>query len=161
MLCKPNIHKNIVTVIRVGKIPKHMYWFIDMERCDLNLETYILRKWTARLHQRVPFFASIDSSPTSVKVAQAKDLMKDVIEGLVFIHSHRMIHRDLKPRNGVLVPGVAANNSALFSPTMCLEDCRFWSHDGRHIQPSPHYKICQRDLELSRPRTHRRREIHE
>ena len=114
MLCKPNVHKNIVTVMRVGKIPKHLYWFIDMERCDLNLETYILRKWTARLHQRVPFFVNIDSSPTSVKIAQARDLMKDIIEGLVFIHSHKMIHRDLKPRNGIHVARISANNSTLF-----------------------------------------------
>jgi serine/threonine protein kinase len=85
-----------------------------MERCDLNLETYILRKWTARLHQRVPFFVNIDSSPTSVKIAQARELMKDIIEGLVFIHSHKMIHRDLKPRNGIHVAGIWANNSTLF-----------------------------------------------
>jgi len=77
-----------------------MLWFIDMERCDLNLEVYILRDWTPKLHTIVPFFTAIDLCPTPEKINQVGEIMRDVVKGVAFIHSQQMIHRDLKPRNG-------------------------------------------------------------
>jgi serine/threonine protein kinase len=83
-----------------------MLWFIDMERCDLNLEVYILRDWTPKLHTIVPFFTAIDLCPTVEKINQVGEIMRDVVKGVAFIHSQQMIHRDLKPRNGsrILLP---------------------------------------------------------
>ena len=72
-----------------------------MELCDLNLETYITRKWSPHLYETVPFFAKIDTSPASVKVSQIKEMMENIVEGLAFIHENRLVHRDLKPRNGM------------------------------------------------------------
>ena len=63
-----------------------MYCFIDMERCDLNLETYILRKWTAVLEQIVPFFFTIiESSSSGEERRQTGQLMKDVGLGVAYI----------------------------------------------------------------------------
>jgi serine/threonine protein kinase len=100
-LCEPGEHENVVSVLRIGRLPKTMYCFIDMERCDLNLETYILRKWTLTLRRNLPRFTAIDSSPSSEKITQIGQIMKDIVKGVVYIHSHKMIHRDLKPRNGM------------------------------------------------------------
>ena len=72
-----------------------------MERCDLNLETYVLRKWTPLLRERLPHFTNIDSSPPHEKLLQIGQAMKDIVKGVAYIHSHKMIHRDLKPRNGI------------------------------------------------------------
>ena len=77
-----------------------MVWYIDMERCDLNLEVYIVRDWKPELHRAVPFFTNIDLCPTREKINQVGEIMKDVVKGVAFIHSQQMIHRDLKPRNG-------------------------------------------------------------
>lgn len=78
-----------------------MYRFIDMEKCDLNLETYILRKWTPVLHLTVPFFTTIDpSSSSGEKIRQIAQVMRDMSQGVAYIHLHGMVHRDLKPRNG-------------------------------------------------------------
>lgn len=71
-----------------------------MEKCDLNLETYILRQWTPILHSIVPHFTNIESSPSTEKITQIEQILKDIVKGVAYIHSHKMIHRDLKPRNG-------------------------------------------------------------
>lgn len=77
-----------------------MIWFIDMERCDLNLETYISRDWTPELHASVPFFTTIDICPTSQRIQQVGEIIRDIVKGVAFIHSQQLVHRDLKPRNG-------------------------------------------------------------
>jgi|SRR5277367_4560099 serine/threonine protein kinase len=101
-LCEPGVHKNVVTVLNCGKLsPSH--WFIDMELCQLNLGTYILRKWTPLLKQSVPFLTEIPSSSATTEISQMGDVMKDIGGGVEFIHSHEMIHRDLKPQNGILL----------------------------------------------------------
>jgi len=101
-LCIPKAHQNIVAVFEVGRLPEGRCWYIDMELCDLNLETYILREWTPELKKLVPSFTALETSPVSVKICQIVATMKDVIRGVVFIHSLGMVHRDLKPRNSKL-----------------------------------------------------------
>jgi serine/threonine protein kinase len=78
-----------------------MFCFIDMERCDLNLETYILRKWTPFLRKTLPHFTNIEFSSPYEKILQIGQVMKDIVKGVAYIHSHKMTHRDLKPRNGI------------------------------------------------------------
>jgi serine/threonine protein kinase len=102
-LCDPGTHRNIVSVFNRGKIPGQMIWFLDMERCDLNLEVYILRQWTPRLHRTVPFLTGIDICPTSEKINQVGEIIEDIVKGVGFIHSQQMIHRDLKPRNSIRI----------------------------------------------------------
>jgi serine/threonine protein kinase len=66
-------------------------YFIDMELCDLNLEQYNKATLTAAL---------VNQEPLRVHEARIWDIMKQVTNGLVFMHSNDEVHRDLKPRNG-------------------------------------------------------------
>jgi serine/threonine protein kinase len=98
-LCKPGAHKNIVAMIERGKFPLAGYYFLDMELCDLSLENYIQRKWTPLMEQKVSYFTV--EIPSRMKIAHIWDIMEDVTRGLSFIHNHKEIHRDLKPRNSM------------------------------------------------------------
>jgi serine/threonine protein kinase len=97
-LCEPGTHKNIVSVFELGQIPRSAYYFMDMERCDLNLNDYIKRKWTPRIREKVPEF--IDPSPEAEK-AQLYDIIINILNGVAFIHEYGEVHRDLKPHNGI------------------------------------------------------------
>ena len=44
-LCTPGGHKNIIAVLRHGKLPNSHYYFFDMELCEFNLEQYINLLW--------------------------------------------------------------------------------------------------------------------
>jgi len=67
----------------VGKFADSSHYFIDMEFCDKNLEEYI--------HETSNF-----------EIDRIWSIMKDISDGVSFIHSHDEVHRDLKPRNSTL-----------------------------------------------------------
>ena len=96
-LCPADGHKNIVAVLKHGWLKRSPFYFIDMELCDFNLETYIHGSW----------------SPDSDSKAKARDplrdswfIMMDIVSGLHFIHNNGHVHRDLKPRNGIVANGI-------------------------------------------------------
>jgi serine/threonine protein kinase len=82
-LCVHETHPNIVKVLRHGKLPNSPYYFLDMELCGDNLETFI------KNHCRV--------GGTAVAVLT---LFKDIVAGIEYIHANGEVHRDLKPANG-------------------------------------------------------------
>ena len=65
-LCEPGTI-NIVSVLRHGKLPSSPYYFIDMELCDLNLATYIYRKWVPGMADRIPNFVTVDQLEPKMK----------------------------------------------------------------------------------------------
>src|SRR5271170_5930502 len=93
-LCKVGAHSNIVPVLRLGRFPPS-YYFLDMELCDLNLETHIKREWTARVQTKMPFFTA-DMSPRT-RMSQVWEIMECITSGVAFIHANEEVHRDLKP----------------------------------------------------------------
>ena len=113
-LCKPPTHKNIVSVQRYGRIPIGTYYFLDMECCDVNLEDYIRRKWSAEMVKKMPYFTN--ELPSRMRMTQIWGVMEDVTSGLAFIHSQGEVHRDLKPRNGIVLAfSLLTTFSSLFS----------------------------------------------
>ena len=86
-LCQPGANRNIVFAFKWGRLIGSPYFFIDMELCDFNLETYISQRWVDRLEDRF-------------KLPQILRIMRDITNGITFIHETKEIHRDLKPRNG-------------------------------------------------------------
>jgi len=64
------------------------FYYIDMELCDLNLETYLYHE---QLAEEILL-------PIS-NVSQLWSIMQDITNGVAFIHGHKETHRDLKPRN--------------------------------------------------------------
>lgn len=101
-LCHVNAHRNIVAVLRTGRFLSSgaPVYYLDMELCDLTLAAYIDRDWTNRdLRKKVPNFVGVEQLPLEFQLAQIRDIMKDVTSGVAFIHSHKEVHRDLKPKN--------------------------------------------------------------
>ena len=89
-LCGQGAHPNIVAVLKWGPLAGSPYYLLDMELCDMNLERYI---------GSLPHF--VKTAPSSVKSSQIWNIMRQIANGRVFIHSHGEVHRDLKPRNGM------------------------------------------------------------
>jgi serine/threonine-protein kinase/endoribonuclease IRE1 len=85
-------HPNIVHVYRLGELPgSSLYYFIDMELCDVTLENYI--RFT------LPSYSITDQGNPRLKVLRIWDIMRQIANGVAFIHSLQEVHRDLKPNN--------------------------------------------------------------
>jgi serine/threonine protein kinase len=100
-LCSRGHQSNIVTVLRMGKLQDPPYYFIDMELCDLNLENYIQHP-----HEREPGDLPVPYCITDVsqgaKAEQIWNIMRQIANGVQYLHSLNLIHRDLKPANGTI-----------------------------------------------------------
>jgi serine/threonine protein kinase len=121
-LCKSLNHPNIVAVLNFGTMDR--YYFLDMELCDLTLETHLRQEWDEATAAKLPYFSTPPSA--RMKMIQILGIMEDVAAGVAFIHLHNEIHRDLKPRNGMpllIVCQLTANSHVLLSRSQ-LEDCR-------------------------------------
>jgi serine/threonine-protein kinase/endoribonuclease IRE1 len=95
-------HANIISFLRTGKLRNTHYYFIDMELCNMNLDQYIYHKTINSLDpsQALPYF--ITDSPSPVKSHQIWNIMRQIANGVVHLHTLSMAHRDLKPANGTL-----------------------------------------------------------
>jgi serine/threonine protein kinase len=92
--------KNLVTVIKYSRLPQaSAFYFIDMELCSYNLETFILDR------KDVPLSVSsrnIESDKLLKRITSNLKILKQITAGLQFIHNQNEIHRNLKPTNGIL-----------------------------------------------------------
>jgi serine/threonine protein kinase len=86
-LCHRKENPNLVITFRTGLLEGTPYYFIDMELCDYDLETYISDGKLYELKQ-------------SARAPQVIRIMKHITNGIAFLHSQNQVHRDLKPRNG-------------------------------------------------------------
>jgi serine/threonine protein kinase len=96
-------HENIVQVLNHGWLANSPYYFVDMPLCCMNLEQYIKRDLTDGLE---PTRAVIRAASRSPDVFDDFDFMvhlfitSEIVKGLTFVHGRKLVHRDLKPRNG-------------------------------------------------------------
>lgn len=97
-LCRKGACLNIVEVLRLGELNNSPFFFIDMELCEMNLEDYLYRGSLGK--DGVPLFARDASSLT--KSATIWNTITQITRGVMFLHEHGEIHRDLKPQNGML-----------------------------------------------------------
>jgi serine/threonine protein kinase len=95
-LCKLSA-KHIVCILRHGRLD-HSMFYLDMELCQLNLATYIARKWTQQLCNQIPHLTADFSLGT--RVPRVKQIMLQISNGISFLHFFDEVHRDLKPQNG-------------------------------------------------------------
>ena len=114
-LCGEGNHKNIVSVLKWGELPNSPYYFIDMELCDLNLAVYIHRTDTPSLSESLPYF--IKDASVDLRALQIWNIMRQIAKGITYIHKHDLVHRDVKPANGISYPEDLDNGvtSALFT----------------------------------------------
>jgi serine/threonine protein kinase len=97
-LCKPSGHRNIVAVFNEGQFGDSIFYYIDMELCQTNLEQFIERQREVKRELRTYW-----------------EIMKHVLSGLEFIHSQGEAHRDLKPRNGIFYPYMTLSDFKCYS----------------------------------------------
>lgn len=91
-------HNHIVMILAHGSLGECSgSYFIDMEYCDLNLDEYLHGKRTS---------LGLQDYETSIKEGHVSfficAILQQIMSGLVFIHTHDKVHRDLKPRNSTM-----------------------------------------------------------
>jgi eukaryotic-like serine/threonine-protein kinase len=91
-------HPNIISVFQHGRLKTNQYYFFDMELCAMNLGDYILADFKTVLGSQYlnPIQTTEDLSCLSLW-----NIMRQITNGLEYIHSHGELHRDLKPCNGM------------------------------------------------------------
>ena len=79
------MNPHVLEVYNYGPLIGTPFYFIDMELCDMNLEEYIYQ----------------DNSST-MPATDIWRIMKDITDGVAFVHGNNEVHRDLKPTNSDL-----------------------------------------------------------
>ena len=97
-LCRRQSHENIVVVLKHGFLENSQYYYIDMELCDITLNSYIYDKNPDYME---PLYYKVQEGQAPVVKARALwEIIWDIVSGLKFVHDHKEVHRDLKPQNG-------------------------------------------------------------
>jgi serine/threonine protein kinase len=101
-LMKDKGHPNIISVLQHSWYG-HPYSFycIDMELCDMSLHYYIHGERRYIFHDTA--VAVSNDAPLPKKMLNIWTIMFQITQGLAFIHSHKQVHRDLKPRNSMFL----------------------------------------------------------
>jgi serine/threonine protein kinase len=88
-------HPNIVQILGHGKLKEDgAFFYIDMELCDITLERYMHGE---QVEDLVNWETIIRNDEVRL---HAYNIMRDILRGLLYIHSLDEVHRDLNPRNG-------------------------------------------------------------
>lgn len=89
-------HANIVPILGHGWLPHGCsIYFIDMELCSYDLGVY-LRDCKIGVSE---LLRAGDDTIFFDKFKLLMQIMKQIINGLAFLHAFHLVHRDLHPRN--------------------------------------------------------------
>ena len=115
-LCSPSrAHENIVAVLRHGSLHNSPHYFFDMDLCDFNLEQYIPLLWEPTSLEKVNLTSQLRGHVSlGSRTIYIWAIMCQIAKGLSFIHGQKEVHRDLKPRNGIISCILHADTSSLF-----------------------------------------------
>jgi serine/threonine protein kinase len=118
-------HENIIKILDYGELRNSTYSFIDMELCDFDLKEYIESRHQYSSYTRVPEKLRGQGGMPSFEMW---NIMSQIANGVAFIHSHREVHRDLKPRNGMCLTKPHSFRSTVFADRSTLEGRRLWPY---------------------------------
>lgn len=116
---------HVIQVLNHGWLRgSYSYYFIDMEYCPETLADYIQRArgriatgsnpgrfppseiWPLRIAPTpepafsVPGTVGDPSDVVDILWNPIRNILNDIVSGLIYIHRNQVVHRDLKPRNG-------------------------------------------------------------
>jgi serine/threonine protein kinase len=122
-----------VQVLNHGLLPDSRYYFIDMELCDLSLHDFIHRRAPPKSSESIPHFVR-DAGPT-LMVQQIWNIMREIANGVEYIHGQDQVHRDIKPANSTF-PGreLLMSISFILTQGLCVEIGGFRANVGRHVE---------------------------
>ena len=153
-LCAPGTHENIVVVLRHGTLFNSPYYFFDMQLCDFNLESYSQRLWKHIHDESTGMTSRGNISYYNTRLLDVWIIMRQIANGVAFIHGLDEIHRDLKPRNGLhllLLELTLCHFSSLLHSRSKMENCRFRYFSRGNKQNRSHHSIFQRHIQLQTP----------
>lgn len=100
-LCGVDTHGNIVQVLKHGLLSNPIFYFIDMQLCDLNLHDYIHKGTDMKLPACLPKFNRGEGVEGGLQIWT---VMHQISSGVEYIHRQHQVHRDIKPANGIFLP---------------------------------------------------------
>lgn len=99
-------HENIMQILRHGWLPgSKEYCYIDMPLCETNLRHYIFGpRATIQGTEHSDYLGEPvyikEDCPEIIKLRNAFTIISHIAAGLEFMHTHQLVHRDVKPNNG-------------------------------------------------------------
>jgi serine/threonine protein kinase len=96
--------ENVIQILRHGWLdPEESVYFIDMELCDRNLSEFIMEPldWTSFSCVDHPEYLRDKDPPIWWRTSEIMRVNFQLVNGTEYIHRRDMVHRDLKPTNGI------------------------------------------------------------
>jgi|SRR5579871_6211129 len=111
-------HENLIQILRHGWLdPEESIYFIDMELCDRNLSSFIEEPLdSASSCPDHPGYLKDEDPPIWWRSSEIMRINFQLANGTEYIHRRDMVHRDLKPNNGIRLLLLKVDMSKCFTP---------------------------------------------
>jgi serine/threonine protein kinase len=95
-----DVSLNVIKIFQHGWLVENRFYFIDMEFCVFSLRDFLRAE--AKVAMGEVFLECPHNESGGIACLTMWSIIKQITQGLIFIHSRKEVHRDLKPENGKL-----------------------------------------------------------